>query len=76
MFCKRETSEWKEVELTSSVRNTDLGREGMVIKGYGERVRLTGKPSEGEGGVDIWLLRGMILKEERERGGTVQEGGD
>ena len=40
----------------------------MVIKGYGERVRLTGKPSEGEGGVDVWLLRGMILKEERERG--------
>ena len=42
----------------------------MVIKGYGERVRLTGKPSEGEGGVDFW----PTWKEERERGGTVQEG--
>ena len=44
----------KKIELTSSVRNTDMGREGMVIKGSGERVRLTGKPSEGEGGVDFW----------------------
>ena len=38
-------------------------------------MRLTGKRWEGEGGVDIWLLR-MTWKEEKERGGTVQEGGD